>query len=86
MPSEDAAAALALDRGNALLLVIDVQERLATAMQPVALARLKKTGTLLKAGTSAINFEIRAEQRLLWNASERRDNRLLLFGGRRANV
>jgi nicotinamidase-related amidase len=47
MPSEDAAAALALDRGNALLLVIDVQERLATAMQPAALARLKKNAEVL---------------------------------------
>jgi len=47
---------------------------------------LKKTGTLLKAGASAIDFEIRAEQRLLWYAGERRDNRFLLFGGRRADV
>ena len=47
MPSEDAAAALALDRGNALLLVIDVQERLATAMPPAPLARLKKNAEVL---------------------------------------
>jgi len=47
MPSEDAAAALALDRANALLLVIDVQERLATAMQPAPLARLKKNAEVL---------------------------------------
>jgi isochorismate hydrolase len=47
MPSEDAAAALALDRGKALLLVIDVQERLANAMPPAALATLTKNAAVL---------------------------------------
>jgi len=47
MPSEQSAAALALDRGNALLLVIDVQERLANAMQPAPLAALKKNAEVL---------------------------------------
>jgi hypothetical protein len=40
----------------------------------------------LKTGTSAINFEIRAKQRLLWNASERGNNRFFLFRGRGADV
>jgi nicotinamidase-related amidase len=51
MPSEAAAAAdLVLDRGNALLLVVDVQERLASAMPQDALARLQQNaGVLIKA-------------------------------------
>jgi nicotinamidase-related amidase len=47
MRSEDAAARLALDRGDALLLVVDVQERLATAMAPGALAALEKNIAVL---------------------------------------
>jgi isochorismate hydrolase len=47
MPSENAASALALNRAEALLLVIDVQERLATAMPPGALAALQKNAAVL---------------------------------------
>src|SRR5205823_1917047 len=47
MPSENAASALALNRAEALLLVIDVQERLATAMPPGALAALEKNAAVL---------------------------------------
>jgi isochorismate hydrolase len=50
MPSEETAASLALDRSDALLLVIDVQERLATAMQQERLAELEKNaGVLIRA-------------------------------------
>ena len=38
---------LSLDRGDALLLVIDVQERLAAAMNPQALAAVEKNATVL---------------------------------------
>jgi len=47
MPSEETAAALALDRADALLLVIDVQERLASAMPKPALAELEKNAAVL---------------------------------------
>jgi nicotinamidase-related amidase len=48
MPSEHAAAAdLALDRANALLLIVDVQERLCTAMPPGPLAALEKNARVL---------------------------------------
>lgn len=47
MPSEPAAAALALDRAAALLLVVDVQERLATAMPKERLAELEKNAAVL---------------------------------------
>ncbi len=46
MPSEEASA-LALDRGNAFLLVVDVQERLASAMPKAALADLEKNAAVL---------------------------------------
>ena len=54
MPSEDRndprALSLSLDRDNALLLVIDVQEKLARAMPPGAEARMEKnTAILIKA-------------------------------------
>jgi nicotinamidase-related amidase len=50
MRSEETAAGLALDRGDALLLVVDVQERLAKAMAPGALAALEKnTAVLIRA-------------------------------------
>ncbi len=45
MPSD--AADLVLDRANALLLVVDVQERLATAMPQDALQRLEKNAAVL---------------------------------------
>ena len=54
MPSDSPASGLVLDRGNALLLVVDVQERLASAMPQDALARLEKNAAVL----------IRAAQRL----------------------
>lgn len=42
--------ALALDRGEALLLVVDVQDRLAAAMPPAGMAALvKNTGVLIRA-------------------------------------
>jgi nicotinamidase-related amidase len=47
MRSEEAAARLALDRANALLLVVDVQERLAKAMPAPALATLEKNAAIL---------------------------------------
>jgi nicotinamidase-related amidase len=48
MPSESTAAAdLALDRANALLLVVDVQERLVTAMPQGPLADLVKNARVL---------------------------------------
>lgn len=48
MPSEpSAAAALALDRNEALLLIVDVQERLATAMPPAPLKALEKNAAVL---------------------------------------
>ena len=47
MPSESDAAALALDRAQALLLVVDVQERLATAMPKERLAELEKNAAVL---------------------------------------
>lgn len=46
MRSEDAAA-LALDRGDAFLLIVDVQDRLATAMPKAALAGLEKNAAVL---------------------------------------
>ncbi|MGZ6123447.1 MAG: isochorismatase family protein [Myxococcales bacterium] len=47
MPSEQTAADLALDRANALLLVVDVQERLCTAMPQGPLAELEKNARVL---------------------------------------
>jgi isochorismate hydrolase len=47
MPSEETASALALDRADALLLVIDVQERLAAAMNPASRAELEKNAAVL---------------------------------------
>ncbi len=41
------AASLALDRGEAMLLLIDVQERLCTAMPPDGLAQLEKNAAVL---------------------------------------
>ncbi|HZX66568.1 MAG TPA: isochorismatase family protein [Myxococcales bacterium] len=46
MPS-DAAANLVLDRETALLLVVDVQEKLARAMPPEAEARMEKNAAIL---------------------------------------
>jgi nicotinamidase-related amidase len=46
MRSDDASA-LALDRGNAFLLVVDVQDKLATAMPRAALADLEKNAAVL---------------------------------------
>jgi nicotinamidase-related amidase len=50
MPSEATdSRALALDRGDALVLLIDVQDKLARAMPPEGMARLtKNAGVLLK--------------------------------------
>jgi nicotinamidase-related amidase len=50
MPSElSDSRSLALDRGDALLLLVDVQDRLARAMPPEGMARLtKNAGVLLK--------------------------------------
>ena len=50
MPSElSDPRSLALDRGDALLLLVDVQDRLAQAMPPEGMARLtKNAGVLLK--------------------------------------
>ena len=50
MPSElSDPRSLALDRGDALLLLVDVQDRLAQAMPPEGIARLiKNAGVLLK--------------------------------------
>jgi nicotinamidase-related amidase len=48
MPSERSPAAdLALDRANALLLIVDVQERLCTAMPQGPLAELEKNAAVL---------------------------------------
>jgi nicotinamidase-related amidase len=47
MRSEETAASLVLDRANALLLVVDVQERLAKAMPQPALATLEKNAAVL---------------------------------------
>jgi nicotinamidase-related amidase len=47
LPSEETASALALDRADALLLVIDVQERLAAAMPKAQLAELEKNAAVL---------------------------------------
>ena len=44
LPGPDA---LVLDRGRALLLLVDVQERLVKAMQPDDLARVEKNATVL---------------------------------------
>lgn len=46
-PLHDHAPPLALDRGDALLLLIDVQERLCTAMPSEGLARLQKNASVL---------------------------------------
>jgi nicotinamidase-related amidase len=47
MPSDDVASKLVLDRSNALLLVVDVQERLAKAMPSAPLATLEKNAAVL---------------------------------------
>src|SRR5436853_7840625 len=62
MPSENAAGALALNRAEALLLVIDVQERLASAMPPVALAALEKNAAVLIRAARRMDIPILATE------------------------
>jgi nicotinamidase-related amidase len=47
MPSDSTASDLVLDRGNALLLVVDVQDRLASAMPKDGMAQLQKNAAVL---------------------------------------
>ena len=47
MRSEATASSLALDRADALLMVIDVQEKLAAAMPKAPLAELEKNAAVL---------------------------------------
>src|SRR6266436_5043769 len=62
MPSENAAGALALNRADALLLVIDVQERLASAMPPGALAALEKNAAVLIRAARRMEFSCGASK------------------------
>jgi len=62
MPSEENASALALDRGDALLLVIDVQEKLASAMPKPALAELEKNAAILIRAAKRLNVPVVATE------------------------
>ena len=62
MPSENAASALALDRGDALLLVVDVQERLAAAMPQDAMARLQKNASVLVRAAHRLDLPVVATE------------------------
>ncbi len=62
MRSEPTAAALALDRAQALLLVVDVQERLATAMPKERLAELEKNAAVLIRAARRLDLPIVATE------------------------
>jgi isochorismate hydrolase len=62
MPSEENASALALDRSEALLLVIDVQQKLASAMDPRALAQLEKNAAVLIRAAKRLDVPIVATE------------------------
>ena len=61
MPSESAAA-LALERDNALLLLIDVQDRLASAMPREALARLERNAQVLLKAARRLDLPVVATE------------------------
>ena len=62
MPSEENASALALNRGDTLLLVIDVQEKLASAMPQPALAELEKNAAVLIRAAKRLNVPVVATE------------------------
>ena len=55
-------AKLALDRGNAMLLVIDVQERLHTAMPPAGRAELEKNAAILIKAATRLGLPVVASE------------------------
>ena len=62
MPSRETAAALALDRSDAFLLVVDVQERLCTAMPKERLAELEKNARVLMRAAKRLELPIVATE------------------------
>jgi nicotinamidase-related amidase len=62
MPSDRDPSTLVLDRANALLLVIDVQQRLASAMNPAALAQLEKNAAVLIRAARRLDLPIVATE------------------------
>jgi nicotinamidase-related amidase len=62
MPSDTPASALTLERGNALLLVIDVQQKLASAMNAGALAQLEKNAAVLIRAARRLDLPIVATE------------------------
>jgi nicotinamidase-related amidase len=62
MPSDRDPSSLVLDRANALLLVIDVQQRLASAMNPAALLQLEKNAAVLIRAARRLDLPIVATE------------------------
>jgi nicotinamidase-related amidase len=62
MPSEETASALALDRNDAFLMVIDVQERLCSAMPKDSLAALEKNASVLIRAAKRLDLPVVASE------------------------
>src|SRR5215470_13825222 len=62
MPSEQTASALALDRNDAFLLVIDVQERLSAAMPKESLSALEKNAAVLIRAAKRLDLPVVATE------------------------